>query len=193
MILSDRFLRSFLLAHELHAEQTRKGSGIPYIGHLMGVASIVMEYGGDEDAVVAALLHDAVEDCGGLPVLERIRTEFGERVADIVDGCTDAYVQPKPPWIDRKTAYLAQMPLKNSETRLVSASDKLYNARQILKDLRDPEVGQRIWGRFNASRDQVLWYYRSLAEEFVRGGPLRLGEELNRTLSEIYSAGFPAR
>jgi GTP pyrophosphokinase len=183
MKLSARFGQAVLLASELHRTQVRKGTAIPYVSHLLGVASLVLEHGGDEDEAIAALLHDAAEDQGGAPTLARIRTQFGERVAGIVEGCTDTDVDPKPPWRPRKEAYLAHLEVADASTRLVSAADKLHNARAILSDYR--AVGERLWDRFSADRSGVLWYYRALAELFWRRGPQGLAEELGRTVSEL--------
>src|SRR5436853_2381028 len=132
--LGRRFLRAFLFAAEKHAGQTRKASTIPYIAHLMGVTSQVLEAGGDEDLAIAALLHDVVEDCGGAPMLREVRRRFGRRVAKVVDGCTDTDTNPKPPWRERKENYLARLKNEDAETRLVSAADKLNNVRSILSD-----------------------------------------------------------
>src|SRR5215472_15366785 len=125
--LGRRFEQALLFATRKHAGQTRKASRIPYVGHLLGVASLVLEAGGDEDLAIAALLHDVVEDCGGAPMLKEVRRRFGKRVADIVDGCTDAYEIPKPPWRERKESYIERLKSESSGTRLVSAADKLNN------------------------------------------------------------------
>ena len=138
--LGPRFLRAFNFAVEKHAGQTRKASTIPYIAHLMGVASLVLEFGGDEDLAIAALLHDVVEDCGGAPMLKEVRRRFGSRVAKIVDGCTDSDTYPKTPWRERKETYIRHLKTADAETRLVSAADKLNNVRSILSDYR--EVGE---------------------------------------------------
>src|SRR5215467_9429287 len=130
--LGPRFLRAFEFAAQSHAGQTRKASTIPYIAHLMGVASLVFEAGGDEDLAIAALLHDVVEDCGGAPMLKQIRRRFGSKVAKIVDGCTDAYETPKPPWRERKESYIQRLKSESPDTRLVSAADKLHNIRSII-------------------------------------------------------------
>ena len=134
--LGARFQRAFEFASEKHRTQTRKASTIPYIAHLIGVASLVLEAGGDEDLAIAALLHDVVEDCGGAEILKEVRRRFGKRVADIVDGCTDAYEMPKPPWHERKVSYINRLKKENGDTRLVSAADKLHNVRSILSDYR---------------------------------------------------------
>jgi (p)ppGpp synthase/HD superfamily hydrolase len=180
--LGPRFLRAFLFAAEKHAGQTRKASTIPYIAHLMGVASLALEFGGDEDMAIAALLHDVVEDCGGAPMLTEVRRRFGKRVAKIVDGCTDSDTNPKPPWRERKETYIRHLRRADAETRLVSAADKLNNIRSILSDYR--EVGEAIWTRFNGGRDGTLWYYRALLEEFLRK-PNRLIREFELAVREF--------
>jgi len=181
--LGPRFLRAFLFAAERHAGQTRKASGVPYIAHLMGVTSLVLEYGGDEDLAIAALLHDVVEDCGGAPMLKEVRRRFGSRVAKIVDGCTDSDTDPKPPWRERKETYIQHLKNADAETRLVSAADKLNNVRSILSDYAD--VGESIWSRFSGGRDGTLWYYRTLLEEFLQGKPNRLIRELELAVWQL--------
>ncbi len=145
--LTSRFTRAVGYGARLHATQKRKGTERPYVAHLLGVASLVLEHGGDEDLAIAALLHDAAEDQGGLPRLEEIRRKFGAHVARIVDGCSDAYTDPKPPWHERN--YLAHLPNASPEVRLVCAADKLHNAREILGDYRP--VGDELWDRFRAA------------------------------------------
>ena len=181
--LTPRFTRAVGYAARLHAKQKRKGTERPYIGHLLGVASIVIEHGGDEGAVIAALLHDAVEDQGGLPRLREIRRKFGARIARIVDGCTDSYTDPKPPWRERKIKYLAHLPNAPADVRLVSAADKLHNAREILADYR--QVGEAVWSRFTGGKDGMLWYYRALVEAFRAAGSNALVEELDRVVTEL--------
>jgi (p)ppGpp synthase/HD superfamily hydrolase len=178
-------LRAFVFAAEKHKGQTRKASSIPYIAHLMGVASLVLEAGGDEDLAIAALLHDVVEDCGGVPMLREVRRRFGARVAKVVDGCTDAYTDPKPPWRERKEKYIARLRNEDQETRLVSAADKLNNVRSILSDYR--AVGESIWSRFNGGREGPLWYYRTLRDEFRRSRPNRITQDLALAVSELES------
>ena len=162
--LGVRFLRAFQFAAEKHAGQTRKASSTPYIAHLMGVASLVLEFGGDEDMAVAALLHDVVEDCGGAPMLKEVRRRFGSRVAKIVDGCTDSDTDPKPPWRERKEKYIRHLKNADAETRLVSAADKLNNVRSILSDYR--EVGESIWARFSGGRERSNGY--AMQRDFSR-------------------------
>jgi (p)ppGpp synthase/HD superfamily hydrolase len=164
--LTQRFNDAFLLAAEKHGRQTRKSTEIPYIAHLMSVTAIVLEAGGDEELAIAALLHDVVEDCGGTPILEEVRRRFGDRVAHVVADCTDSYTDPKPPWRERKQAYLQHLKGADSDVRLVSAADKLHNAREILKDIR--ELGDPVWDRFKGKREGTLWYYRALADELSR-------------------------
>lgn len=181
--LGPRFRRAFLFAADKHAGQTRKASTIPYIAHLMGVASLALEFGGDEDMAIAALLHDVVEDCGGAPMLKEVKRRFGSRVAKIVNGCTDSYGEPKPPWRERKETYIRHLKSADAETRLVSAADKLNNVRSILSDYR--EIGESIWARFNGGRDGTLWYYRALLNEFHRGRPNRLIREFELAVREL--------
>ncbi len=181
--LTARFARAVSYAARLHATQKRKGTDRPYIAHLLGVASIVLEHGGDEDAAVAALLHDVVEDQGGRPRLAEIRHKFGARVARIVDGCTDAYTDPKPPWLERKQKYLAHLPQASADVKLVAAADKLHNTREILRDyLRE---GEAVWSRFHGGKQGTLWYYRELVRIFRGAGASPLIEELDRTVSEL--------
>ena len=181
--LGPRFTQAFRFAYEKHIGQSRKGSRIPYITHLMGVASLVLEAGGDEDLAAAALLHDIVEDCGGRPVLKQIRRLFGRRVAEIVDGCTDAYVTPKPPWRKRKENYIRRLKKKDAGTRLVSAADKLNNLRSILSDYR--ALGESVWSRFNGGRDGTIWYYRTLRDEFLRKDKNRITVDLDLAVREL--------
>lgn len=162
-MLTQRFEDAFVYATRIHAAQIRKGSGIPYISHLMGVASLVLEHGGDEDEAIAALLHDAVEDQGGDARRQDIRARFGERVAQIVDGCTDAETIPKPPWRARKEIYIAHLDEASPSVRLVSSSDKLHNSRAILADYRTH--GEALWNRFSGGRE-TLWYYRALCDKY---------------------------
>ena len=189
--LGPRFRRAFLFAADKHSGQTRKASSVPYIAHLLGVASLVLEFGGDEDMAIAALLHDVVEDCGGVPMLKEVGRRFGPRVAKIVDGCTDSYTDPKPAWRERKETYLRHLKKADGETRMVSAADKLNNVRSILSDYR--EVGESIWARFNGGREGTLWYYRSLVEEFLQHKSNRLVRELELAVQELEANARLAR
>jgi (p)ppGpp synthase/HD superfamily hydrolase len=157
----------------------------------MAVTSLVLEAGGDEEMAIAALLHDVVEDCGGMPRLREIRKQFGARVAKIVEGCTDSFGEPKPEWIERKKDYLREVKHADAETRLVSASDKLHNVRTILTDYR--QHGEAIWSRFNGKKEGTLWYYRALSDEYGRK-PNRITRELEITVAELERAvGWSSR
>ncbi len=182
-MLTTRFEDALKLALRLHARQTRKGKNVPYIAHLLSVSALVLEAGGDEDQAIAALLHDAVEDQGGLETLAMIREIFGERIATIVDGCTDAYTIPKPPWKERKEAYVAHLNKASSDVRLVSMADKLHNARCLLSDLY--AQGDLAFDKFNGGKDGTLWYYRALVEAFREGAPSLWVEELDRVVTAI--------
>jgi GTP pyrophosphokinase len=183
MILSPRFEHAMVYASILHSGQARKGTGTPYISHLLAVASLVLENGGTEDEAIAALLHDAVEDAGGKSRLDDIRNRFGDAVAQIVQGCTDADTLPKPPWKERKTAYLAHLREASASVRLVSAADKVHNARSILIDYR--RLGEGLWGLFKGGKDGTLWYYRELVRAFQDAGSTPLVEELVRIVTEL--------
>ncbi len=183
--LGPRFLRAVEFAAKKHGSQTRKASTIPYVAHLIGVASLVLEAGGDEDLAIAALLHDVVEDCGGTPMLKELRRRFGARVARIVDGCTDAYEIPKPLWHDRKVNYINRLTKEDEDTRLVSAADKLNNVRSILSDYR--AIGESVWSRFNGKRDGTLWYYRTLRDEFLQSKPNRITRDFDLAVKELES------
>jgi (p)ppGpp synthase/HD superfamily hydrolase len=183
--LGPRFMRAFQFAAEKHAGQKRKASTIPYIAHLMGVASLVLEAGGDEELTIAALLHDVVEDCGGAAMLKEVRRRFGKRVAEIVDGCTDAYSVPKPPWRERKESYMRRLKKESADTRLVSAADKLNNVRSILSDFR--ALGDSVWSRFNGGREGTLWYYRTLRDEFLRRNQNRITRDFDLAVRELES------
>jgi len=180
--LGPRFLEAFLFAAEKHAHQTRKKTAVPYISHLMSVAALVLEAEGDEDQAIAALLHDVVEDCGGRPMLAEVRQRFGDRVAHIVEGCTDAYTIPKPPWKQRKLDYLDHLAHADDDIRLVSAADKLHNARTILTDLR--LHGQPVFDRFAGGREGTLWYYRAILN-VLHTHPNRLVAELELIVTEL--------
>jgi len=181
--INERIERALALASRLHRNQQRKGSGVPYLSHLLGVASIVLEYMGSEDEAIAALLHDAVEDQGGKPILEMIQSEFGANVADIVAGCSDSFSTPKPPWRVRKEEYLEHLVQAPRSVRFVSAADKLHNARCILADYR--KLGETLWDRFRGGRDGTLWYYHRLVEIFKQLDPSPLTDELARVVEEL--------
>lgn len=181
MQLSDKYRAALALAFDLHREQERKGSGVPYVAHVLGVSSLVLEYGGDEACGIAGLLHDAVEDQGGSAMLARIETEFGQEVARLVEACTDSVSTPKPPWRERKQRYIEHLRRAPADAQLVAACDKLYNLRTIVNDYR--AVGEALWQRFSGGREGVLWYYQALAAAFTLENPVV--EELRRTLAEL--------
>lgn len=181
MPYGEKFERAFMYASQLHRDQYRKGTRIPYITHLLAVAAIVGENGGTEAEVVAALLHDAPEDQGGEATLEDIRSRFGDEVAEIVEGCTDTYEDPKPPWRERKESYIAHLAGASPSVRLVSAADKLHNARTVLSDYRT--IGEDLWNRFNGGREGTLWYYRRTVDSLGDGEPVV--EELDRVVTEL--------
>jgi len=180
--LSHRYKNALDLCFELHQNQTRKGSGVPYLTHLLTVSSLVLENGGDEDQAIAALLHDAVEDQGGLETLELIRERFGEDVAEIVEGCTDAYTNPKPPWKARKTAYLENLQDADQKVLLVSLADKVHNARSILIDLK---TGDDVWSKFKGGQEGTIWYYQSLVGFFDKTSFTILKDELHQLVEQI--------
>ena len=177
-MLTARYDEAFQYAHELHGNQKRKGTTIPYISHLMIVSALVIENGGTEDQAIGALLHDAAEDQGGTATLDVVRERFGDVVAEIVSDCTDAWDEPKPQWRPRKEAYLAELPAKPQRSLLVSLADKTHNAEAILFDYR--VLGDELWDRFNGGADGTRWYYRSLAEFFAKEMPGRLSDRLSR-------------
>lgn len=176
--LSVRFDEALVLASSLHRGQARKGnSNVPYVAHLMGVASLVLEEGGSEDMAIAALLHDAAEDQGGEEVLAGIATAFGADVARWVRQASDTFVNPKPEWERRKQHHLAAIPAADREARLIMLADKVHNARSILAD--HMRVGPEVWNRFCVPRERTLWYYEALLEKFERGLSPVLYDTLN--------------
>ncbi len=186
--LTERFHSALTYASRLHEIQHRKGKNVPYVAHLLGVAALVLEAGGDEDQAIAALLHDAVEDQPERTSLEQISTKFGERVANIVAGCTDSLTHGKDEWCARKKKYLAHLPGASNDVLLVSAADKLHNARSLLADWR--EEGDRVFERFRAGKQGTLWYYRALTDTYctLSGGTpgfRRMVEELARVVGKI--------
>lgn len=199
---TDRFSRAVDYARIAHAAQCRKGSNIPYLYHLLGVASLVIEFGGNEDQAIAGLLHDTIED-GGAAHAATIRAQFGDAVADIVKDCTDGTAEGKAShvdaeakrrdWIERKLAYLAHLKTAPDQTLLVSACDKLHNARAIVQDLEDPEVGPRVFDRFTGGRAGTLGYYQALAEIFM-AREVRVAKVLDATVGWMHElAGAETR
>ena len=179
MNLSEKFEEALIYATRAHGNQTRKKTGIPFIAHILGVTAIALEYGANETEAIAALLHDTAEDCGGTE-----REKFGDAVAGIVDGCTDTYESPKPPWLERKRAYVEHLKHSDPSTRLVSASDKLHNTRVILAKFR--RNGSQVFERFAGKKDGTLWYYRALVTAFRQHGDhADLIDKLDRVVNEI--------
>ena len=181
--LTPQFEDALIYAARVHALQKRKGTDIPYIAHLLAVTALVLESGGDADEAIAALLHDAAEDQGGKARLEDIRRRFGDRVTEIVAGCTDSFEDPKPCWRERKEGYIKHIPTTSLAVRRVALADKLHNARCILADFRT--VGDRVWERFKVDKDETLWYYRSLVRAFRACDSNGMLEELDRVVSEL--------
>jgi len=178
-----RFASALSLARRAHEGQYRKGTSTPYIAHPLAVASLALHYGADDDVAAAAVLHDTVEDGGGRPMLERIRWGIGERVASIVDGCTDAYGAPKRPWEERKHAYVARLPSLPAATKLVIACDKLDNLRATLDDLRTQ--GHRTFEKFSAPPHRLHWYYNECVSAIASSIPFQLAERLRAELRSV--------
>ena len=177
-LLGDRFEAALVMAYRLHRSQVRKGSPVPYVAHLLSVAALVLEDGGDEDEAIAALLHDAVEDQGGSVTRELVRVTFGDRVCKIIDGCTESMVQPKPPWKERKLLHLEKVATASVSVRRVTMADKLHNIRSLLADYE--RFGEGLWARFGGGKVGTIWYYQEM------GKRLQVGESVGmmRSLSE---------
>lgn len=182
MPLSPRFTDALQYAATIHRDQVRKGTVIPYVSHLMAVASLALEFGATEDEAIGALLHDAGEDAGGQARIDDIRQRFGPAVAEIVAGCTDTVLDPKPPWRARKEAYIAHLPHAAPGIQFVSACDKLHNARSILRDYRT--LGEALWTRFSGGRDGTLWYYAALLGAFRQSSQARARPNCSTNLRE---------
>ena len=196
--LTSRFEEALTYAARAHWDHIRKvtprkddadpahdpAKEIPYVAHLLGVTSLVLEHGGGEDEAIAALLHDAIEDAGGPARREDVRVRFGDEIVRIVEACSDSDGENKAPWDERKRAYLAHLAATtDSKIRLVTACDKLHNTRAVLSDYE--KVGEELWKRFNGGREGTLWYYRALADEFARGGPADVATEIGRAVSTL--------
>ena len=167
--LSIQYYRTFEYANQWHRDQARKSTTLPYILHPMGVASLVLEAGGDEEQAIAALLHDVPEDCGGEARLTEILEMFGPRVEAIVRGCSDSLVaekEDKAPWRERKQAHIDHIATADMDTLIVTAADKVHNGRAIATDLQTIE--NEVWKRFNASREDILWYYSTFHDELAK-------------------------
>lgn len=191
-VLTERFDRALLYATHIHGGQVRKGTTTPYVAHLLAVAATVLEYGGDEDVAIAALLHDSAEDQGGKARLEDVRNRFGERVAHIVEACSDSLAntaagERKAHWQERKESYIAHLKEADRDILSVSLADKIHNARAILRDLRKPEVGENIWSRFSQPKERTLWYYGTLADTFREVLPGQLADELREIVDVLRS------
>lgn len=191
-VLTDQFDRAMLYATHVHGGQVRKGTAIPYVAHLLAVAATVLEYGGSQQMAIAGLLHDAVEDQGGGARLADIRNRFGDAVAQIVESCSDgtsnaARGEAKAPWWDRKRAYIEKLQAAGADALLVSLADKVHNARSILRDLRNPEIGERVWNRFSREKAETIEYYRLLSEVFLekRGKADQLANELAHLVRQL--------
>ncbi len=183
---TDRFESAMAYAHQVHKDQRRKGTGIPYIAHILGVTAIAIEYGASEDEAIGALLHDAAEDGGGEQTLAYIRAQFGDAVGDIVLGCSDSLVEDpedKLPWLERKENYLAHLENASQSVCLVSAADKLHNVRSIMRDYR--EHGEEVWSRFQGKRDGTLWYYETVADTLLRRYRTQLTRDLQNEVDEL--------
>jgi GTP pyrophosphokinase len=186
LVTTARFASAMTYAHQVHHHQRRKGTGIPYIAHILGVTAIAMEYGANEDEAIGALLHDAAEDGGGEETLAYIRAQFGDAVAEIVLGCSDSLVEDpedKLPWLERKENYLAHLENASASVCLVSAADKLHNVRSIIRDYR--EHGEDMWDRFQGKRDGTLWYYETVADTLMRRYRSQLTRDLQDSVDEL--------
>lgn len=182
-VLGDRFANALVYATQLHSEQRRKVSGVPYIAHLLSVTALVLEDGGTEDEAIAALLHDAIEDQGGAPIREAIRKQFGDAVVSIVDGCTEWDTPPKPPWKERKLRYLERLQQSPLSVQRVSLADKLHNVRSLLLDWR--QLGDRVWDSFSQGRDETIWFYRELTQVYNDIHTSGLMLEFAQTVDEL--------
>ena len=189
--LTERFINGVQFAHNVHRLDNRKGTTIPYVSHLLSVAGLVLESGGDEDLAIAGLLHDAVEDAeeiSGEEMSDRIRSKFGDRVADIVDGCSDTKSSPggsKPPWRSRKEAYIKHLRSASDDVLRVSIADKVHNARSIATD--QDRFGEVVWDRFTSTSEESRWYYTSLRDIYKeRISDSYLIKELDIAIARIW-------
>ena len=189
--LTDRFVSALQFAHDVHRSQIRKDTTIPYVSHLLSVAGLVLESGGGEDLAIAGLLHDAVEDAeeiSGEEMSDRIRSKFGDRVANIVDGCSDAKSSPggsKPPWKSRKEAYIEHLKSASNDVLRVSIADKVHNARSIATD--QDRFGEKVWTRFTSTSEESRWYYTSLRDIYKeRISDSYLIKELDIAIARIW-------
>jgi (p)ppGpp synthase/HD superfamily hydrolase len=188
---SSRLPQALQFASKIHAHQRRKGGNVPYLSHLMAVSALVLDYGGTESEAIGALLHDSAEDCGGRPMLEEVRQTFGAEVADIVEGCTDTFEDPKPAWRPRKERYIAHLRSASDSVRKVACADKLHNLVVTVRDLRQ-EPGPEYWSRFTAGQDQQLWYYEQCLGAFRAGREPPMIKDVELALKE-FCALLPRR
>ena len=187
-ILGARFTEALVYGSQLHANQVRKGSGIPYVSHLLSVTALVLEDGGNEDEAIAALLHDAIEDQGGEATHLAIEEKFGDTVASIVKECSESTTIPKPPWKERKLASLEHLRHANPSVRRVMLADKLHNARSILADWH--RYGDTVWSRFKGGKEGTLWYYNSIAEIVKQTKDSFLAAEIIRVVEKLPSVSI---
>lgn len=191
MPFTRRVVEAFEWAFDLHRTQLRKGSQTPYFTHLLAVAAIVGEFGGDEDQLIAAFLHDAVEDQGGRRILSEIEKRFGATIAAYVSACTDAFEQPKPPWRARKEAFLESLRGAPEGAMLIVAADKLHNMRAVTHDLR--RAGSGVWQRFTGGREGSLWYYREVIRALESVWQHAILEDLREALAGLEAADAAAQ
>ncbi|MCU0691954.1 MAG: HD domain-containing protein [Polyangiaceae bacterium] len=183
MLVPDRIASAFALAAEVHVDHVRKGSGVAYLTHLMAVSALVGEHGGDEDLMIAALLHDVLEDRPDRVDLATIIRRFGWRVGHVVVGCSDCLGKPKPPWEQRKRAFLARLPGASSDVKLVVAADKLHNVSALLGDF--ASHGDVVWNKYNAPKERQCWYLRGCVEALRSGWSNDILEALDSSVSRL--------
>jgi len=191
MKTGPKFEQALAYAARIHRGQLRKGTEIPYVSHLLAVTAVALEHGATETEAIGAVLHDAAEDAGGLRQIAVIKRKFGPRVATIVVGCSDTFVTPKPPWKQRKSAYLEHLKTASASIQLVSAADKLHNIRSIAADY--AAIGEKVWKRFSSSKADTLWYYRSLAAIYLKAKPRsaafrQLAGKVDETVRAVHRA-----
>lgn len=187
--MTERFSAALAYANDLHRNQRRKGSGVPYVSHLLGVAALVIEAGGTEDECIAALLHDAVEDQGGAATAAEIRRRFGAEVARIVEGCSEDKSAERT-WIERKRSAVVKVAKVDASVRLVMTADKLHNVRSVISE--HAKIGELIWWRFGGGREGTLWYYRAMADAIDAAGGSKLLGELKDAVGQLEALGDSA-